>query len=69
MTTKDFSQRCDIACEANPTKDLAEELLAEGMTEQQLTDRLKQEHLLPDAFKIHLWSYLRLARINRDKKG
>lgn len=68
MTPKEFSHKCKAACEANPTRDLADEFLAEGVTEQQLQEQLKEEHLLPDHFKINLWSYFRLARIARDKK-
>lgn len=68
MTPKEFSRKCKAACEANPIRDLAEDFLAQGMSEQQLQDRLKQEPLLPDHFKINLQSYFRLASMARDKK-
>ncbi len=69
MTPKEFSCKCKAACDANPIRDLARELLAGGLTEQQLLDRLKQEPLLPDHFKINLQSYFRLARMAHDKES
>lgn len=54
-----FSKRIIQVFNADPIKDFAKELVAEGMTELELQQALKREVLLPVPFKINLENAMR----------
>lgn len=56
---RNFAKRCLAAFKTDPIGDFIKELLAEGVTEEQLTSGLKQLPRLPEPFKLSLQNRFR----------
>ena len=59
----DFGTRCRLAAEADPVRDLAQELIDEGMTEAELQEALKGQPTIPEPFKVELHNKMRDLRL------
>jgi len=62
MNQSTFDNKLKVATQKCPIKDLAIELLARGMNEEELNNLIKGETLTPDPVKCKLFNYYRDLR-------